>query len=145
MSLIRFRKDPDIFSSFPSFFDDSLGRELARGFATGTSVPAVNISESDECFEVEVAAPGLKKDDFKVKFENGVLAISAEHKDEKEERTKTHTRREFSYSSFQRSFTVPDTVQADKIAAEYKDGVLRLSLPKREEAKRLAAQEIAVN
>lgn len=144
MSLIRFRKDPDLFSAFPSFFDDSFGRDLARGFATGTSMPAVNIAESDDQFEVEVAAPGLTKEDFKVAFENGVLTISAEKKDEKEEKTKTHTRREFSYSSFQRSFTVPDSVQADKIGAEYKDGVLRLALPKHDHAKRQAKQEIAV-
>jgi HSP20 family protein len=100
----------------------------------GKTVPAVNIKETESDFKIEVALPGLKKEDIKVEFENGVLTISAENKTEKEESGKDgkYTRKEFSYSSFKRSFTVnEETIDADNIEGKYENGVLNLQLPKK--------------
>src|SRR5690625_272441 len=103
----------------------------------GKSTCAVNVKENDYEFILEVAAPGMKKEDFKLELDNNVLSISSEKKEEKETEDKEEkfTLREFSYSSFKRSFTLPETVDHSKISADYKDGVLKIELPKREEAK----------
>jgi len=97
----------------------------------GEGVPAVNISESEKSYEIEIAAPGMKKDDFKVNVNEGVLKISAEHKEENEEKKKNYTRQEYSYNTFERSFTLPDNARDDNIKATYEDGVLLLSIEKK--------------
>ena len=94
-------------------------------------IPAVNISESDKSFEIELVAPGLKKNDFKVNVENGVLTISAEHEEESKEKNKNYTRLEYSYNSFSRSFTLPDNSKEDDIKANYADGLLKLTVAKK--------------
>lgn len=99
----------------------------------GTSIPAVNSKETDNEYLMEIAAPGLKKGDFDIGLDHGVLTISSEQKQEHEEKEgETVTRREFSYSSFSRSFQLPDDVNTDAINAEYKDGLLLLTMPKME-------------
>ncbi|WP_027392480.1 Hsp20/alpha crystallin family protein [Aquimarina latercula] len=133
MSLIKWKKEDDL---FPSFFDNFWGRDFVSGVQTGTSVPAVNITETKDSFDIEVAVPGLKKDEFEINLENGILIISSEKKEERESQEKKMTRKEFSFTSFQRSFSVPDTVSTDKINASYNDGVLSIRLPKKEEAKK---------
>lgn len=95
-----------------------------------SSVPAVNVREEKDAFMIDVAAPGMKKDDFKVEFEKGVLMISGKTETRKEEKTDTFQRKEFSYADFKRSFWVPDNVNADQITAVYEDGLLKLKLPK---------------
>ena len=112
----------------------------------GTSVPAVNIAEDDDSFTLEVAAPGKTRKDFNLELDNGVLTISSEEKKEEEKKDNNgrFTRREFSYSSFKRAFTLPDSVDEEKIAANYKDGVLKVSLPKREDAKVQARRMIEI-
>ena len=122
----------------PGFwFNDFFGKDLLDLYPVqsfGKTVPAVNVKETETDFKIEVAAPGLKKEDIKVEMENGVLSISAENKIEKEESDKNgrYTRREFSYSSFKRSFSVDEkTVDAEKIDAKYENGVLNLTLPKK--------------
>jgi len=95
------------------------------------SMPAVNVKETEKAFELEVAAPGLSKKDFKVTAEGGVLTVSSESKQEKEEKEKDYTRKEFNYSSFSRSFTLPENVNEEDIKAIYEDGVLRLSIAKK--------------
>lgn len=126
----------------PSIFDDMFKTDwMDNGNSgmnrIGTSVPAVNIAENDEAFTLEVAAPGKTKKDFNLELDNGVLTISSEEKKENEEKDNNgrFTRREFSYSSFKRAFSLPDTVEAEKISAQYKEGVLMITLPKREDAK----------
>lgn len=106
--------------------------------------PLVNISEDDNGYQIELVAPGLKKDDFKVNLEKGLLTISYEKQEEKEENKgkKTH-RLEYRTSSFKRSFNLDDNIDADKIEASYVDGILKLSLPKKEEVKVLP-KEIAI-
>jgi len=103
------------------------------------SVPSVNISEDSEQYKVALAAPGLKKSDFNIKVDGNMITISSEKEEKRDEKEVKFTRHEYSYSSFSRSFTLPDEVNLDKIEAVYSDGVLTLSLPKREEAKRLSA------
>jgi len=107
-------------------------------------VPSVNIRESEEGFMLDLAAPGLKKEDFKVNLDNNVLTISSEQKNENEEKSEKYTRKEFFYSSFSRSFTLPKTIDLDKIKADYNNGILSLSLPKREDAKVAVNREIAI-
>lgn len=151
MTLIKWRnnlgKPSDNFSFFPStmgdFFDDFLNE---RNWGSEMrSVPAVNIAEHPENFSIELAAPGFNKSDFKVAVENGVLTISAEKKEEKTDNNKRYTRKEFAYNSFKRSFSLPDNVEGDKIAASYNDGLLALTLPKKEEAKPKPVKEITIS
>ncbi|MGN6616920.1 MAG: Hsp20/alpha crystallin family protein [Ilyomonas sp.] len=100
----------------------------------GRSLPAVNISEDDKCFSVDVVAPGFNKEDFKVNIEDDVLTISAERKTEnnEEDKNKQYSRREYSYSSFTRSFRLPENAKDDEVSATYKDGILKLNIPKTE-------------
>ncbi len=104
-------------------------------FARSVWAPAVNIAETDDNYIITAELPGISKDDIKVTYENGVLTIQGEKKQEKEEKGKTWHRVEAVYGAFERSFRLPSLIQADKISAEYKDGVLTLTLPKAEEAK----------
>jgi HSP20 family protein len=108
------------------------------------NVPAVNITESKDKYAVSLAAPGLKKDDFKIAVDGNMLTISSEKEENKEETDKRFTRREYSYSSFSRSFTLPEEINKDSIDAKYEDGVLNITLPRKEEAKAPAAKQIAV-
>lgn len=118
------------------FFDDFLGRDWFNDEMNST-LPSVNIHENGDSYHVELAAPGMKKKDFNVVLEDQVLKISYEKKEENEEKDKEgkYTKREFNYSSFERSFMLPKSVEQDKIQGEYKDGILRLNIPKKEEAK----------
>lgn len=114
--------------------------------STNTSLPAVNVKETDDDFVIELAAPGMDKNDFKINFKNNVLTISSEKKNENEEKSQNYTRKEFSYQSFQRSFTVSDNaVLGDKISAKYNNGILHITLPKREELKPQPEREIKIS
>lgn len=145
MTLVRF--NPQLPSLFDRFFDTELFDWANRHFsATNTTMPSVNILETEDHFEVEVAAPGLKKSDFKVQLDRDVLTISSEKRDEKEEKEgERFTRREFSYQSFSRSFTLPNSADSDKIKATYTDGILKVVIPKREEAKPKPAKQIEIH
>ena len=130
MNLIR--KQPPF---FPSLIDDFINTDwnLKVPSFSGT-VPAVNIKELDSQFEIELAVPGMKKDDFEIEVEDGVLSISSTQEEEQVNEKGKFTRQEFSYSSFRRSFTLPDSVDPTKIDATYKEGVLLVLLPKHKEA-----------
>ena len=136
---------------FPSFFDRFWNNELmdwdqSNYSSTNTSLPAVNVKETDDEFTIQLAAPGMNKDDFKVNLKNNVLSISSERKKENEEKNENYTRKEFSYESFQRSFTVPENaVKGDKISAKYTDGILNITLPKRDEVKPQPEREIKIS
>lgn len=134
-------------TTFPSFMDDFLGRDFFSNFfdnQTGMSIPSVNIIEGKEDYRIEVAVPGLDKKDFKIDLNNNVLVISSEKEVKNEQSDEKYMRREFSYSSFQRSFTLPNTVDAEKISAVYKDGVLNVIIPKKEDAKEKPARTIKI-
>lgn len=120
---------------FPSLINDFIGPDWFGGTEKwNPSVPAVNIKDNTDGFELELAVPGMKKDDFTVEVDNDVLTISSEIESEKEEKDENYTRKEFSFTSFKRAFTLPDTVDGSKIDAKYKDGILKLTLPKKQEA-----------
>lgn len=135
MTLIKRRNS----GNWPSIFDDAFFRDFfdasPKSFGNVTkSVPAVNVRETDKAFFVEVAAPGVKKDDFKIAVDDDMLTISTESKTESEEKDKEgrYTKREFSYQSFSRSFSLDqDAVDTENIDAKYKDGVLHLEIPKK--------------
>ncbi len=120
-------------SNFPwntdlsDFFDNDW---LKTKFANGNWSPAVNIIDNEGNYEIEVAAPGIKKDEFKVNVEKGLLTISGETKNEHEEKKKNYTRKEFSSKSFSRSFTLPENVNEEDVNAKYDNGVLKLTLKK---------------
>ena len=141
-----------MYPSFPSLLDKFFEGDLMDwnnfNFAgTNSTLPAVNVKETDGDYMIEVAAPGLKKDDFKVDFDNGRLTISSEKEFNKEEKDgEKITRREFSYQSFQRSFSVPEKIaDVEKISAKYEDGILHINIPKREEVKPKPAKTIKIS
>ncbi len=136
---------PTFSSWFDNFFDNNLGTEFLSNFNTGITLPAVNIKETNEAFVLELAIPGMKKSDFIIDVENKILSISSEVKNEVEEENENYTRREFGYSSFKRTFTLPDSVESDKVKATYKDGILMVTLPKREEAKQKPPKRIEIS
>ncbi|MBU4537653.1 MAG: Hsp20/alpha crystallin family protein [Weeksellaceae bacterium] len=121
-----------------SFFDDFITKDLfefkPRFNQADLTLPSVNVKELDSGFEIHVAAPGIKKEDFKINLERDVLTISSEKQTENEEKDENgaFTRREFNYSSFSRSFTLPEAADPEKIEAAYEDGILKITVPKKE-------------
>jgi HSP20 family protein len=144
MSLVRLSNQ--LPTMFDRFFENDLFDWSNRHFSTtDTTLPSVNIKESPDEFEVELAAPGFVKSDFNIELNHDVLTISSEKNVEKETKeNQQFARREFSYQSFSRSFTLPNTVDSEKIMAKYENGILRLIIPKKEEAKPKPARQIAI-
>lgn len=142
MTLVKFNRNkennallPGFNDVFESFFNDSFfsDRMVNR-------VPAVNISETANHYHIELAAPGLKKQDFKINLDDNLLNISVEQQSEHAENGRKFNKREYSYSSFVRSFTLPETADHEKIEAAYTDGILKIDLAKKEEAKSVSRQ-----
>ena len=119
---------------FPSLIDDFINQDWNLKTPSSTTLPAVNIKDLDAQFEIELAVPGMKKSDFEIEVEDGLLSISSSLEEEQVTEKGKFTRREFSYNSFKRTFTIPESVDPSNIEAQYSDGVLQLSLPKRKEA-----------
>ncbi|MGO4818713.1 Hsp20/alpha crystallin family protein [Flavobacterium sp. W22_SRS_FP1] len=137
--------------SVDAFFDDFGSRDLIdwtnQSLATlGSNLPSVNLKETDKKIEIELAAPGLKKQDFKVEIDNNMLSISSEKEEEKEETRKkdNYYKKEFNYQSFRRSFSLPDYADENKITADYKDGILHVAIDKKEGAQQRIAKTIAI-
>jgi HSP20 family protein len=109
-------------------------------------LPSVNLKESDNKIEIEMAVPGMKKEDFKVEIDNNMLIISSEKEEEKEETRKkdNYVRKEFNYQSFYRSFNLPESIDENKVEASYKDGILHVSIEKKEDSKKKAHKTIAI-
>jgi HSP20 family protein len=136
MTLVRFNQKPidrKMNSFFEEFFNQFPSRLANDEFVTN-SVP-VNIRETEKSYVVEVVSPGMDKGDFKVNIDNNILTISGEKKAESNKENERMVRKEFTYKSFARTFTLDDTINADKILAKYENGVLHIELPKKEEAK----------
>jgi HSP20 family protein len=145
MTLVKFANGQKNHGVNP-FFTDVFNSVLNDSFLSdklANRVPAVNIAETEVAFHIELAAPGLKKEDFKISLDKNVLSVAADKKVENVEEGKKFSKREYSYNSFNRSFTLPDSAETSNIEAEYVDGVLKLTIAKKEEAK-LQAREIAV-
>lgn len=136
-------------SALPSLIDEFFGRDVFPGFIFDVekrmSTPAVNIIEGKDDYRIEVAAPGLDKKDFKIDIDNNVLTISSEKEEKHEEKDDHFMRREFNYSAFTRSFTMPEGTDGDKISARHADGVLTVVIPKREEARQKPARTIRIS
>jgi HSP20 family protein len=144
MTLMRFSKQNP--SLFDRFFENDLFDWSNRNYSnTNTTLPSVNIKESNEDFEVEVAAPGFTKTDFKIELNHDLLTVSSEKEIENEMKEgQQFSLREFSYQSFSRSFTLPNSADSEKIGAKYENGILRIIIPKKEEARPKPARQIAI-
>jgi HSP20 family protein len=140
MTLIRWARPSTIADMFQNFFDSDVDL-----FSRKFSDPAANIIEHSDAFELNLAAPGLKKDDFKIQLDNNMLTVSSEIEDEKQEVGKNYTRREYHFGSFSRSFTLPKSIDLEKIKADYDNGILKVMLPKKEEAKLEVKKEIKIS
>jgi HSP20 family protein len=145
------RQNATLFPSLPSLIEDFFSRDWADSTLANrnysATLPAVNVRETNDDYIIEVAAPGMKRDEFKVELENNVLTISSqrEEKQEQHDESGNYTRREFNYQSFQRSFTLPENkVQGEKITARYADGILHINVPKKDEAKVKPVKQITI-
>lgn len=145
MTLTRFSNQlPTLFERL--FENDMLDWSNRNYSTTNTTPPSVNIKENEAGFEVEMAIPGMDKGDFKIELNHDVLTISSEKKVENEVKEGEHfTRREFSYQAFSRSFTLPNTVDNERINAKYENGILSVAIPKREEARPKPVRQIAIS
>jgi len=152
-SLIKFNGNGKnlLFPEFPSLFDDFITRDFfnlpTRAIFKGLSVPAVNVKETDSGFELEMAAPGMSKKDFKIELENNMLVISSQLESKTEENSEDgkYSRKEFSYQAFTREFQLPEnSVNEDEISASYKDGILHIQVPKKEPVRPKLIKQIAV-
>ena len=139
------------YNQFPNFdgllnelFTDDMSDALRSNYNKGITLPKVNIQEIEDAFKVDMAVPGLNKSDFSVRVDKDTLVISAEIKDREDKKENQFTRREFGYASFQRTFILPETVDGEKIEAKYKEGILSVELPKKEEAKPKPARAIEI-
>jgi HSP20 family protein len=144
MTLLRFSNvHPKVFDRF---FNDEMLDWSNRHFSnTNTTLPSVNIKEDEHGFEVELAAPGFEKGDFKIELDKNVLTIASDKNVERETNDgQVFTRREFSYQSFSRSFTLPQIAEGDRTEAKYENGILRVAIPKKEEAKPKPAKQIDI-
>lgn len=144
MTLVKFNNDRKVngYSTFNELFDTFFKDSFVNDKLI-SKVPAVNISESENHFHIELAAPGLKKEDFKIAIDKDVLTISSEKKTEEKEENRRINRKEFSYTSFVRSFNLPDLIDHANIEASYVDGLLKIDIAKKEEAK-VQTREIAI-
>ena len=129
MNLIRKQR-----TFFPSLIDDYFNQEWDFNIPASSNLPAVNIKELDNLFEIDLAAPGKKKSDFEIEVEDGILSISSSIEEKEITDKEKFTRREFRYNSFKRTFTIPDSVDPTNVEAQYSDGVLKVCLLKRKEA-----------
>jgi HSP20 family protein len=149
MSLIK--RNGETFPAFPALFDDFFGRELFNWgnnnySSTSTTMPSVNIKETTDSFEVEMAAPGMQKTDFKISLDGNTLTISSQKEHQEKRGEEGYSRQEFSYQSFQRSFISPkDVVNENGILAKYENGLLHLNIPKKEEAKQRGPRLIEIH
>ncbi len=134
---------PRLSNMMESFFENELFNMSDQDFFKTPAL--VNIKDSKESYRIEVAAPGFKKEDFNISLEGGILTIKAEHKATTETNEEKFTRKEFNFSSFARNFTLPKTIEVTKVVASYEDGILRVVLPKKEEAKETSKMEVKIS
>jgi HSP20 family protein len=146
MALVKVNQS--LFPRLSNLWEDFLGSDITNltDWETRCTVPSVNIMEKPDKFLLSLAIPGMNRSDFKINVDNGVLSVASEKEEKHEEKDKDgrFTRREFCYHSFKRSFTLPDFVQTDKIEAKYENGILEISIPKRETAQMQPVKQIPV-
>lgn len=149
MKLLKRNEDYPLFPSvFDDFFNTNWFDWTTKNFSgQNSTLPSVNVLEDEKEFQVEMAAPGMRKKDFKILLENNILNISSERKEEKKDmdKEKRFARKEFSYQSFTRSFTLPDVVEAEMISATYENGILKIKIPKKEEIIKKSRKKIEIS
>ena len=146
MSLIKFKHQTPAWGTFDNLFNDFFEGEFTpRKFVRAGSVPAANIKETEKDFQIELAVPGRTKEEFKIELNEDLLSISSESSKNKEEKKEGFTKREFNYSSFKRSFRMPEIADAEGVNANYDNGLLTISIPKLEAEENLKRREIAVS
>jgi len=128
----------------PAYWDDFFNDSFFNGMARFNRTPSVNIIEDEMEYRIEMAVPGMSRDDFRIDLEDDILTISSGQREEKEEKEHMYMRREFSFGTFKRSFRLPETVNQEKIEASHKDGILTVSLPRQEEVVQNAARQIHI-
>lgn len=146
MTLIKFKNDRLNNPSFNDIIDDFFNREVPTLFRplTNSTLPAVNVAETKDGYRLEMALSGWNQNDVNINLEGNLLSISGEHLTKQNEDGEQYTRREFSRSSFSRTFTLPETVDAERIAADFQNGLLVINVPKREEAKKKGPKTIQI-
>ncbi len=142
----------EMFTDFPAWsswidgmFKNDFPSILVTNFNTGMTLPKVNVRETADAYFVDMVVPGMKKSDFTLDLDNQVLSISSENNEESLSSQENYTRREFGYASFKRTFTLPDSIEESNIKASYKDGILSVHLPKKEEAKQKPPRSISIS
>lgn len=149
MKLLKRNEDYPLYPSvFDDFFNTNWFDWTTKNFSgQNSTLPSVNVLEDEKEFQVEMAAPGMLKKDFKILLENNILNISSERKEEKKDMDKErkYARKEFSYQSFTRSFSLPEVVDAEKISATYENGILKIIIPKKEEVIQKSKREIGIS
>lgn len=141
MNIIKWNRNPML----PDLFEDFFAAMPFKDILNQGWSPAANIKETENSFEIEFAVPGMKKEDFKINLENNILTVSSEKEEKNEENSDKFTRKEFSVRSFSRSFTLPKTVDIEKIEASYTDGLLKVLIPKKAEEATKLIKEITIN
>lgn len=136
----RFFETDAMFPGFGHAFDNFLKMD----YNYGDSTPSVNVTENEQDYNLEYLVPGFKKEEIKVALEQNVLTVKAEKKTESSEEQKRYTRKEFSYSSFKRSFTLPDNIDVEKMVAKHEHGILNITIPKKIEVKQDTSKEIEI-
>jgi HSP20 family protein len=134
-------------SYVPAYWDDFFNDKFFNGFTPATrnnTAPAVNVTEEDQLYRIEVAAPGVAREDFRIDLENDLLTVSVEHQENREETERRYLRKEFNFSAFKRSFQLPDTINPEGIRANHESGILTIELPKRDEVVQKAPRQITV-
>jgi HSP20 family protein len=146
MSLIRFKQHTPVRNNFENFFNDFFEGEFNADRLRGkSSVPAANVKETEKAFHIELAVPGMEKEDFKIELNVDLLTIKTEKTEEKEEGNERFAKREFNITSFERSFRLPENIDFEKINARYQNGILKLEIPKTEIEEDVKVRQIAIN
>ncbi|WP_299685151.1 Hsp20/alpha crystallin family protein [uncultured Dokdonia sp.] len=141
----RFQDFPAWSSWIDTMFSNELPALMMSNFNTGMTLPKVNIRETVDAYFVDMAVPGMHKDDFHIDLDNSILSISSEKTKEHQESKDNFTRREYGYASFKRTFTLPESIEENKIKATYQEGILSVHLPKKEEVKQKPARTIKIS
>lgn len=142
LPLTKFGSTPVLFDEFFKPWNEWFNGD--RLFPVSINIPPVNVTENEKSYDVSLAAPGMKKEDFRIDIDDNLLTVSSEQEHKEEEKDKKFTRKEYSYASFSRSFSLPEEVNREKIEANYTDGILHIMLPRMANGKKSSPTTIAI-
>jgi HSP20 family protein len=147
MTIRKYNRPNPLTNDFDKFFNDFFFTPIRSNSKTRTfeNVPAVNISEMNGTYHIELAVPGMSKEDFNIEINDGVMSISSEVKEESTSEEKNYSKREFNFSSFERRFTLPENIEEDKVSASYEDGILKIDVPKLNEEQKSNKRQVKIS